>query len=74
MRKRFERFRGSKSVLMVGPLLSSGATMTTKALPSLTTVKIKFTKSDMSYHVTHGPDVAGTFFLKIEKATLFIKR
>ena len=59
---------------LIGPILSSGITQSSKVLPSLSTVRIKYTKNGRAFHVVQPTTTTGNFFLKIEELSLNIKR
>ena len=72
--RRVERFKGGKSVSLQAPIFSSGITNSARLFPSLTQMKFTFKKGNEAYHVTKPSNIAGTFFIEIQEACLFIKR
>ena len=74
-KRRFDRFKGGKSVTLQAPIFSSGITNCARLFPSLTEMKFAFKKlTKLAYHVTKPSTVSGTFFMEIQEACLYIKR
>ena len=74
IKRRCARYAQGKFVRLFAPLLSCGPTQTSRLLPSLTTLKLKYIKSDPAFHVTHLATTAGVFYLHIKECCLHLKR
>lgn len=74
IKRRYDRFSLGKRVRLYGPVLSSGVTQCHKVFPSLTKVKITFTKSDGAFQIVRPTAADGDYFIKIDDACLNLKR
>ena len=74
IKRRCARYAQGKFVRLFSPLLSCGPTQTSRLLPALTTLKLKYFKSDPAFHVTHANTISGEFYLHIKELCLHLKR
>ena len=71
---RFTRFKAGHKVRLMGPLLSSGLTMSSRFLPALTTMKFRFSKNAQTLLIQKAATVTGDYKLAIDDIYLQIKR